>query len=381
MRKIAILGATGSVGTQALDIAREFKEEIEVVCLSANNDVQALAAAANEFRPQVLALTGANADASKLESLLCYQPQIISGAKALEQAALAVETHMVVLAVMGMAGLSTFVACLENHIPVALANKESLVCGGDVVRKLMDETGTQVLPVDSEHSAIFQCLGDQYDLTNVSKIWITASGGPFLHLSKEEIDNAPIERALKHPNWAMGKKITIDSASLANKGLEVIEAHYMYRAPMEMIEVVVQPQSLIHSMVEMLDSSVLAQFAPIDMRLPLQKAMLYPNMYEFTVNKPLNFKKLGTIEFIEPDMERFPCLRLAYDAIAGKTTSVYNSANEMAVEYYLTGRIRFGGISEMIEDAMQHFSNVRPSDVSEILELDKSVREYIKGAY
>ena len=381
MRRLAILGATGSVGKQALDVAREFKDELNIVCLSAHNDIDGLAAAANEFRPEVVALTARDADVDKLSALLLYNAQIISGEGALTRCIAETDLDMAVLSVLGIAGLPAFEACLKSRIPVALANRESLVCGAEVIRDLMDETGTQVLPVDSEHSAIFQCLGDSFDITNVSKLWITASGGPFLHLSKEEIDNAPVERALKHPNWAMGQKITIDSASLANKGLEVIEAHFMYRAPVEMIEVVVQPQSLVHSMVEMVDSSVLAQFAPIDMRLPLQKAMLFPKMCEFTVNKPLDFKKLGTIEFIEPDMERFPCLRLAYEAIEGNTTAVYNIANEMAVAYYLGGRIRFGGISRMIADGMERFSNVRPKSVPEILALDAEVREYIRGVY
>ncbi len=380
MKRISVLGVTGSIGRQAQDVVRQFAEEIKIVCMSAHGDIQGLAAAANEFRPEAVALTGGG-DAAELKTLLCYSPRIISGKNALVQAAAEVETHQVLLSVLGIAGLPAFAACLERRIPVALANKESLVCGGEVVRAMMDETRTQVLPVDSEHSAIFQCLGDSFDTTNVKKIWITASGGPFLRLSKEEIENAPVERALKHPNWAMGKKITIDSASLANKGLEVIEAHFMYRAPADMIEVVVQPQSLVHSMVEFKDSSVMAQFAPVDMRLPLQKALTFPEMCKFNVNKPLDFKKLGTIEFIEPDMERFPCLALAYEAIKSNTTAVYNIANEMAVEYYLGARINFGGISRMIESCMHRFSDSVPATIEEILELDVRVREYIKGEY
>lgn len=380
MKKLSILGVTGSIGSQALDVVRQFPDEMKIVCMSAHSDIEGLAAAANEFRPEVLAVTG-EADAGRLEGLLCYGPRIISGEGALAAAVTAVQTDQLLLSVLGIAGLPAFAECLRHRIPVALANKESLVCGGEVVRAMMDDTHTQVLPVDSEHSAIFQCLGDSFDTTNVSKIWITASGGPFLRLPKEEIENAPLERALKHPNWAMGKKITIDSASLANKGLEVIEAHFMYRAPAGMIEVVVQPQSLVHSMVEFTDGSVMAQFAPVDMRLPLQKALTYPKMCKFNVNKPLDFKKLGTIEFIEPDMERFPCLALAYEAIESETTAVYNIANEMAVEYYIAGRIRFGGISDMIKKSMDRFSAQRPGDIDSILELDGRVREYIRKEF
>lgn len=381
MRKIAVLGATGSVGMQALEIAREFKEKIEIVCLTANSDAAGLAKAANEFRPAMVALTGENAAEEELERLLCYRPRILHGREALAEACVSSGADMVVLAVLGIAGLPAFAACLENHIAVALANKESLVCGADVTRKMMDETGTQVLPVDSEHSAIFQCLGNRYDITDVAKIWITASGGPFLRLSKEEIDNAPPERALKHPNWDMGRKITVDSASLANKGLEVIEAHFMYRAPVEMIQVVVQPQSLIHSMVELKDSSVMAQLAPVDMRLPLQKAMLFPEMCKFTVNKPLNFWEIGKIEFIQPDLDRFPCLRLAYEAIETNTTAVFNTADEVAVDLYLKGLIRFGQIPELIGWAMRRFADVRAKNIGEILELDLAVRRAASKRY
>ncbi len=374
MKKVTILGATGSVGMQALEVAREFKEEIDVVCLSAHSDIEGLAAAANEVRPGAVALTG-NADVEKLRSTLLYQPEIISGENALKEAAVR-ETDMVLLSVLGIAGLPAFFACLDHKIPVALANKESLVCGADVARRRIDETGTLVVPVDSEHSGLFQCLNDSYDTTNVENFWITASGGPFLHASKEEIDNAPVERALKHPNWDMGQKITIDSASLANKGLEVIEAHFMFRMPGDRIKVVVQPQSLIHAMVEFKDTSLLAQLGPVDMRLPIQKAIFFPEMCKFTMNKPLNFWEIGKIEMIRPDMERFPCLKLAYDAIESGTTAVYNIADEVAVAAYIAGSIRFGRISGMIADCMEKFAGITPQSVEDIMELDIKVREF-----
>lgn len=374
MKKITVSGATGSVGSQALDIARAYKDEIQIVGLTAHSDVEGLAQAANEFRPKIIALTAENADVKRLESLLQYDAHLLTGSKALVQIVLESGCDMLVHAVMGIAGLPAFETCLQNGIAVGLSNKESLVCGGKVIRRMMDETGTLVLPVDSEHSAIFQCLGDRYDISGVAKIWITASGGPFLHASIGEIENAPVEQALKHPSWKMSSKITIDSATLANKGLEVIEAHYLYKVSADMIDVVVQPRSLIHSMVEFVDTSVMAQFAPVDMRLPLQKVMLHPKMCKFTVNKPLDFKKLGTIEFIEPDMERFPCLRLAYEAIENECTAVYSIADEVAVDHYLDGKINFGGIARMIESAMNRYAGEKVRSVAEIMELDGRIR-------
>ena len=284
---------------------------------------------------------------------------------------------MVVLSVLGIAGLPAFEECLKHKIAVALANKESLVCGGKLVQRMIRETGTLVLPVDSEHSALFQCLNNRFDVSEVQKLWITASGGPFLHWSKDEIDHAPLERALKHPRWSMGQKITIDSASLANKGLEVMEAHFMYGMPAERIKVLVHPQSIVHSMVEWRDGSVTAQMGPVDMRMPIQKSLLFPEMLENPCVKPLNFYEIGRLEFLEPDMERFPCLALAFEAIDTETTTVYNSANEEAVASYLAGDIEFHRIYELIGDSMKKFGGYIPQTISEILELDKDVRAYV----
>lgn len=294
------------------------------------------------------------------------------------QACTAGEPDMVVLSVLGIAGLPAFEECLKQQIPVALANKESLVCGGDVVKKMIQDSGTLVLPVDSEHSALFQCLGNTYDVSDVKNLWITASGGPFLHWSKEKIENAPLEKALCHPRWSMGQKITIDSASLANKGLEVIEAHYMYDMPAEQIKVLIHPQSIIHSMVEWTDYSVTAQLGPVDMRMPIQKALLYPDMVENPCVRPLNFYEIGKLEFLEPDFKRFPCLRLAFDAIETSTTAVYNTANEEAVACYVNRQIEFGKISEIIEDSMQKFCDKKPTNISEILSLDQEVRRHVR---
>ena len=377
MRNITILGVTGSVGQQAADVARAYPERIHVGCVSAHNDVRTLAGLANKLRAEYVAVTGAGADMELLKELLDYDAEILSGPEALTRACTAGNPEKVVLSVLGIAGLPAFEECLKHKIAVALANKESLVCGGKLVQRMIRETGTLVLPVDSEHSALFQCLNNRFDVSEVQKLWITASGGPFLHWSKDEIDHAPLERALKHPRWSMGQKITIDSASLANKGLEVMEAHFMYGMPAERIKVLVHPQSIVHSMVEWRDGSVTAQMGPVDMRMPIQKSLLFPEMLENPCVKPLNFYEIGRLEFLEPDMERFPCLALAFEAIDTETTTVYNSANEEAVASYLAGDIEFHRIYELIGDSMKKFGGYIPQTISEILELDKDVRAYV----
>ncbi|MEG0593629.1 MAG: 1-deoxy-D-xylulose-5-phosphate reductoisomerase [Christensenella sp.] len=378
MKKVTILGVSGSVGQQTVDVAKEYKDLISVVCISAHTDVNTLAKTANELKPKYVAVTSANADVEKLSALLCYDAVILSGQSALREACTAGEPDLVAISVLGIAGLPAFEECLKQRIPVALANKESLVCGAEVVQKMIRDAGSLVLPVDSEHSALFQCLGNKFDVSEVRNLWITASGGPFLSWSKEEIECAPIARALKHPRWAMGQKITVDSASLANKGLEVIEAHFMYNMPAERIKVLIHPQSLIHSMVEWKDYSLTAQLGPVDMRMPIQKALLYPTMSENPCVSPIDFYEISKLEFSKPDFERFPCLRLAFDAIESSTTAVYNTANEEAVACYLNAQIKFGRISEIIADSMQKFSGRRLNSIDEILALDKEVRVYVR---
>ncbi len=372
MKKITILGVTGSIGTQTLDV---MGQDYELACVSAHHDVDALIRIAKQYRPQYVALTG-EGDVTRLKQELGGGVKIIMGENALREACLAGEPDMVMLAVSGIAGLPAFEQCLMNHIPVALANKESLVCGAQVTQALIRETKTPVLPVDSEHAAIFQCLGNRFDAPGVRKLWITASGGPFLHWSKEEIALAPLEKALKHPRWSMGRKITIDSASLANKGLEVIEAHYMYHIAPEDIMVLIQPQSLIHSMVEFEDCSVLAQLGPVDMRLAIQKALAFPEMKRYDQAKPLDFYEIAQLDFLKPDMQRFPCLALAYEAIRTATTAVFNVANEVAVERYVGGGATFGDIPRIIEASMSHFAGEVSRSVADVMELDRAVRVF-----
>lgn len=376
MKKIAILGVTGSVGRQTLEVALAYPEEIKVVCISAHTHAEELAELANAAKPEYVVLTG-KGDVDKLKSSLTYDAKVVSGKDALKLACTLGEPDLVALSVLGIAGLPAFEECLKNRITVALANKESLVCGGEVTKKMIDETGTLVLPVDSEHSAIFQCLGQKYHVDGIRRIWVTASGGPFLEWEKERIYSAPKESALKHPRWDMGQKITIDSASLANKGLEVIEAHYMYRIDPQDIKVLVHPQSMVHSMVEFSDCSLLAQMGPVDMKMPIQKALLYPQMMESRCFAPLDFYEISRLDFIEPDMRRFPCLKLAYDAMETQTTAVFNTANEAAVDLYLKDRICFGRIPEIIEDSMHKFCGKNPQSIEEILSMDTAIREYV----
>lgn len=380
-KKIAVLGATGSVGSQTLDVARRLRDELEVVCITAHTDMEVLFKAAEEFKPKTLAVTS-TADASILKNI-GYGPEILSGKGALTRAALGSGADLVVLAVDGIAGLETFAACLKNKIPVALANKESLVCGGDVVLGIMKETGTQVLPVDSEHSAIFQILNHTYDSAGIKKLMITASGGPFRGKKRSDLENASPQMALRHPNWSMGKKITIDSATLANKGLEVIEAHYLFGLDLNKIQVIVHPQSIVHSMVEFWDHSILAQLGPVDMRLPIQKALLFPKMEPFVMGSELNLAKLAQLTFEAPDMETFNCLALAYQALEarGPMTTIFNVANEVAVALFLKEKIKFLAIADLIEESMGKYSGESCKSIEEILHINDTVRKYLRGRY
>jgi len=380
-KRIAILGATGSVGSQTLDVASRISEEIEVVCIAAHNDINGLYRIAAEFKPETIAVTS-EADTGVLSGL-AYGPSIITGDGALTRAALQCGADLVVLAVDGIAGLETFAACLKNGIPIALANKESLVCGGDVVLGIMRETGTQVLPVDSEHSAIFQILNNSYDSSSVKKLMITASGGPFRGRKRSELENVTVGMALKHPNWSMGKKITIDSATLANKGLEVIEAHYLFGLDIKKIEVVVHPQSVVHSMIEFEDNSILAQLGPVDMHLPIQKALLFPKIESFVMGGELDMAAIGQLTFEKPDMDTFGCLALAYEALKAKgpMTTIFNVANEAAVALFLKEKIKFLSIADIISESIDRFSGEDCRSIEDIMHINDKVRKYLRGRY
>lgn len=359
--RVAILGSTGSIGRQALDVARRYPDRVEVVALAANTSHGLLLEQAERFGVARLAL--ADADAAAAASLASGR-QIPGGPAAIEAIAASGEADLVLNALVGAAGLRASIATLRAGTRLALANKESLVAGGELVTNLGLE---RIIPVDSEHSAIFQCLEGEPP-GRVARLWVTASGGPFRTFTAEGMAGVSVEQALRHPRWTMGPKITIDSATLMNKGLEVIEAHHLFGLPYERISVVVHPQSTVHSMVEFSDGSVKAHLGVTDMRIPIQYAFSYPDRWDAPV-PPLDFRSLGSLDFEAPDFERFPALRLAYQAGAegGTLPAVMNAANEVAVAAFLAGRTAYLDIARLVERVMAEH-DTRPLDCVETVE-------------
>lgn len=370
-KRIAVFGATGSVGRQTLDVIAAHPEELSLCSVSAHTDAEGLLQICRRFGVQTAALSSSDAICPADSGI-----QLLTGPNALRQVLSEAVPDLAVICVAGMSGLTLLAECLQRNISVALANKEAIVAGGDVITKLRQESESLLVPLDSEHAALYQCLGDSFDTTGVRQFWITASGGPFLRWSEEQIAQATPAQALAHPTWSMGRKITIDSASLANKGLEVIEAHYLFNMPAERIKVVVQPGSLVHSMVEFDDASVLAQFAPPDMHLPIRRALLGPGIVDSTGTKPLDFWTIGQAAFEAPDPARFPCLPLAYAALeaGGSAPAVFNAADEVAALAFAKRDISFGAIPRLISDALDEFSGERADSIEQILMLDESVR-------
>lgn len=376
-KKIAILGSTGSIGVNTLHVLRDMKEEYEVTALTAHSNAALLLEQAQEFRPAFLGLSGENADRETLRENAPRGTRLAFGREALLEACS--QADMIVLAVVGIAGLPAFEYCLRNRIAVAFATKEALVCGGRLARDLMDVTGTPVYPIDSELSAIFQCLRGN-EMREVRQILLTASGGPFRRASLEEIQSATVEQALKHPNWSMGAKITIDCATMINKGLEVMETRWLFDIPAEKITVVVHPESIVHSMVEFSDHAIMAQLGSPDMKIPIAYALSYPRRLENDV-QPLDIFAAGSLHFERPDFEKFPCLGLAYEAIKSDNylQLVLNSANEVAVEAFLHKQIGFMDIARLIEQAMHHFGSLPIASFSDIYAADGEIRAYCHG--
>lgn len=370
-RGVAILGATGSIGTSTIDVIRNNRDMYFITSLAANCNWQPLLPLVKEFQPPLVVLSD-EAAAEKLRSNLPPGVDTIvrTGADALNLAATAEGTDITLCACSGAIGLESAVAAIEAGIDIALANKEVLVAGGEYVTALTRKHKVKLLPVDSEHSAIFQAIGTEAD--NVSKIILTASGGPFFNWSAEKLKSVTPAMALKHPNWSMGSKITIDSATLMNKGLEVIEAHWLFSVPYERIDVVVHRQSIIHSLVEMQDTSVIAQLGLPDMRLPIQYALSWPHRIDSPQYESLDLLKVGKMTFEKPDTVAFPSLKLAYDAgKAGKSyPTVLNSANEIAVAAFLREEISFSGIPCVVEDVVSCHKPVEPDSVEAILACD-----------
>jgi len=382
MRKISILGSTGSIGTQTLSVIRH-NSDLELVAISAGSNIVRLEEQIREFHPQ-LAAVWKESDAKLLRDRIADvipACRVLSGMEGLLEVAVAENADILITAVVGMIGIQPTIAAIEAGKDIGLANKETLVTAGHIIMPLAKEKKVSILPVDSEHSAIFQCLNGERN-NPIQKILLTASGGPFRGMTRKDLEHVTLEMALKHPNWSMGKKITIDSATMVNKGLEVIEAKWLFDVEPEQIEVVIQPQSIIHSMVEFEDGAVMAQLGTPDMRLPIQYALYYPKRV-FLEGKRLDFSVLSEITFAKPDLEVFSGLQYAYDAVktGGTMPTVLNAANELAVSKFLNKKISFLEIYEMIQVCMEEHKLIENPTVEDILATEKWVYETIESRW
>ena len=380
MKKIAILGSTGSIGTQTLEVARTNKD-LEITALAAGSNIDLLEKQIREFGPSLAAVWSEEKAKELRVRTADLDVKIVSGMEGLLDVAVQPESELLVTAIVGMIGIRPTIAAMEAGKDIALANKETLVTAGHIIMPLAEKRGVKILPVDSEHSAIFQCLNGE-NRGQLKQILLTASGGPFRGKKKEELQNVQVEDALKHPNWSMGRKITIDSATLVNKGLEMMEARWLFGVEPKDIRIVVQPKSIIHSMVEFVDGAVIAQLGTPDMKLPIQYALYYPER-RYLPGERLDFWSLGQITFEKPDMENFPGLKLAFDAAAagGSLPTVYNAANERAVAMFLDRRIGFLEIPEIIQACMEAHRVIEAPTVEQILETEAATYEMIEGRW
>ena len=381
MKNIAVLGSTGSIGTQTLDIVRNNADELKVSVLAAGSNVDLIEKQIREFGPDIAVLFNKEKAEELKVKVSDLQVKVLSGMEGMIEAATYEPVETVVTSMVGMIGIKPTIAAIKAGKDIALANKETLVTAGHIIMPLIQEMGVSLLPVDSEHSAIFQSMNGE-NKKRISKILLTASGGPFRGKTAAELENMTVEDALKHPNWAMGQKITVDSASLVNKGLEVMEARWLFDVELDDIEVVIHPQSIIHSMVEYEDSAVIAQLGSPDMRLPIQYALFYPDR-RFLDAKRLNFFDIKTLTFEKPDMETFKGLKFALESakIGGSMPTVFNAANEEAVAMLLNKKIRFVDIYKIIEESMGRHSLIANPDIDEILSVESDVRRYIRENY
>ena len=376
MKKISILGSTGSIGTQALDVVRKLPDEFKICVLAANSNVKLFSAQVEEFQPELAVLADEIAFKKFKSEKNFPGVEIAGGRQAFIDAAGYGDAEIVLTSMSGFAGLEPTINAIEHGKNIALANKETLVAAGEIVMNSAKKFGVKILPVDSEHGAIFQCLQGDKD-NAIEKILLTASGGPFRGKKLSELQNVTVNEVLAHPTWNMGKKITVDSASLVNKGLEVIEAHWLYGVDYEKIQVVVHPQSIIHSMVEFTDGSIIAQLAAPDMRLPIQYALTFPRRLPSPI-KRLNFWEIKNLTFDEPDLKTFRGLKLAYDAgkIGGSMPCVLNAANEVAVNAFLRGQIKFLQIYDVIEEAMSRRAVIKNPTLESLTAEDSEVRKF-----
>ncbi|TCW38655.1 1-deoxy-D-xylulose 5-phosphate reductoisomerase [Thermohydrogenium kirishiense] len=380
MKNIVILGSTGSIGTQTLDVVRK-SNEFRVIGLTCYNNIELMKEQIEEFKPEFVAVKD-NDKALSLKKMINTRTEIISGEEGINKVASLPNIHMVVIAIEGIAALIPTIKAIEAGHDIALANKECLVTGGHIIKRLANEKNVNILPVDSEHNAIYQCI-QSGKKEFVNRLIITASGGPFRGKTVDELKCVTVEEALKHPNWKMGKKITIDSATLMNKGFEVIEAKWLFDMPIDKIEVVVHKESIIHSMVEFIDGSIIAEMATPDMRIPIQYALNFPNRKYIDGVSYLDVTKIGKLSFEKPDIKTFRCLQLAYDALkeGGTMTTVLNTADEVAVQLFLKKIISFNDIPYIIEKYMNNHKNIINPELNDIIEVDREIREKIKSEY
>jgi len=378
MKKIAILGSTGSIGTQTLEIVRE-QGGLEVVALAAGTNVRLMEEQVREFHPKIVCMWDEEAGRLLKEAIADLGTKVVCGMEGLLEIAVMPEPEMLVTAIVGMIGIRPTIAAIESGKDIALANKETLVTAGHIIMPLAAKMGVSILPVDSEHSAIFQSLQGQ-DKDGIDKILLTASGGPFRGKKRDELVNMTAADALKHPNWSMGRKITIDSASLVNKGLEVIEAKWLFDVSLDQVQVLIQPQSILHSAVQFKDGAVIGQMGVPDMKLPIQYALFYPKRLPMK-NNQVDFYKLASITFERPDMDTFEGLSMAYEAsrIGGSMPTVFNAANEKAVALFLDNKIRFLQIYELIRASMENHKVIADPTVEEILSAEQECYEFIKS--
>lgn len=378
MKKIGILGSTGSIGTQTLEIVRS-NPDLQVIALAAGSNVSLMEQQVREFHPMLVVMGSEEAATDLKNRIADTDTRVSAGMEGMLELAILPQMEVLVTAIVGMIGIRPTIAAIKAGKTIALANKETLVTAGHIIMPLAKEKGVSILPVDSEHSAIFQSMHGE-NRERVSKILLTASGGPFRGKRTEELQDITVEDALKHPNWSMGRKITVDSATLVNKGLEVMEAKWLFDVEPEQIQVVVHPQSIIHSMVEYVDGGIMAQLGMPDMKLPIQYALFYPDRRPMD-GRRVDFFALKSISFEEPDIKTFRGLQLAYDAIAagGSMPTVFNAANEKAVGLFLDKKIRFLAIYDLIQGAMEQHKVIANPTVDEILEAEAQAHAYISG--
>ena len=374
-KKILVLGSSGSIGVSTLDVIRKFPDLFEITGLTVNSNIELLEQQIKEFKPATVVVC-CDKQAKELKEKIDNKCEILSGSKGLEEIAKRGDYDVMVSALVGFSGLAPTIEGIKQKKRIALANKETLVVAGELVIDLVNKYNAELLPVDSEHSAIFQCLVGESS-KYVNKLIITASGGPFLGLDKCELKNVTVKEALNHPNWKMGNKITIDSATMMNKGLEVIEAHWLFNLPQEKIDVVVHPQSIIHSMVEFVDGSIKAQLSQPDMKLPIQYALSYPERFDnsFTDTR---LPQIHQLTFFEPDFDKFECLNLAFDVMhsGGTAPCILNAANEIAVDKFLHGKIKFTQIPDLIKSSLDKIENHKSPDIETIFDCDRQTRVF-----